>query len=130
MKDFDIIRAENREHGDREFTLLGREFRFKPYLPAGVFDELTDELTNADWEAAFHRIMAADVLEPGQTITWSEVRDEKERPLSIYELVLVLNHVREVTSGRPTEPSSDSTLSPLRRGTSSTENSPSPAAAT
>lgn len=123
MRDFDVVRAENREHGDRRFKIGGQEFEFRAYS--------SPELYAATWVAEndLEWLAAADAFILGVLITsdkekWVKVRaTDAAEPLSFTDVRDVMDFVLEVTSGRPTVPSSDSSDTSSERGTSSTAKS-------
>lgn len=130
MHNYDDVRAEKRKNADRKFTVLGKVFTFREYLPRNVLDPLIEVSggSDAEWFVVADKLMVETLLEPGHEKEWQEVVDEKERPLSIYELRELIFYVIEIAAGHPTEPSSVSSTTPRARGTSSTEKSPSPVA--
>lgn len=130
MHDFDEVRERNRLNSDRKFKLLGRTFTFREYLdPLTLAPVRVIGLSDEEWLKVADDVMVEALLEPGHADDWAAVRAEKEKPLSIFEIGQIMEHIQEVTSGRPTQPSSVSSTTPSRRGTTSTEKSPSPAGA-
>lgn len=128
MYDLDLIGAENREQADRAFRIGGTDFTFRAYLHPSVAVDLDGSLTDAEWLAKADEIITTKILENGQEDAWAKVRSaDAERPISVYEISSIIQHAISVTSGRPTPPSSASSPTPSRRGTSSTEKSASPA---
>lgn len=125
MQDFDLIGAENREHADRTFRIGGQEFTFRSYMHPSILIELENAKSDEDWLKKADKFMVENILEPGQEKAWAAVRDIKaERAISVYEMASIIQHAVSVTSGRPTQPSSDSSPTPSRPGMSSTEKSP------
>jgi hypothetical protein len=77
-------------------------------------------LDDAELLATLDDVFLNDLLEPGQDDKWFRVRArENPAPPDLRDLVAVLNYVTEVTSGRPTEPSSDSSGAQSKNGTES-----------
>ena len=121
MRNFDEIRAE-REGYEREFQIGGETFVVKPYVHPAAFLEL--QLANGDYEF----LDLADELIPGEMLEgadakkrWLKARDRKNpKPLSIRDVVTVVNFIQEATSGRPTVPSNGSSPTPTANGTGST----------
>lgn len=122
MYDLDIIGAENREQADRTFRIGGKDFTFRKALHPEVAFALNVQLDDAEWLAKADEIVTTRILEDGQEENWKAVRSvEAERPVSVYEISLIIQHAITVTSGRPTPPSSASPTTRSTRGTNSTE---------
>jgi hypothetical protein len=131
LKDFDISRFEN-INSERVFKIGGHEFTFRAKIPA---DAVARYVSATQTTGNFVEVVAsADAvilaaLDPGQEATWGAVRaSDAAEPLNVIDLQEVVDHLFEVTSGRPTVRPSDSSPTPSRPGTSSTADSPSLAA--
>lgn len=129
MRDFDVVRAESREHGDRRFKIGGREFRFKAYSSPELYARTWTANSDLEWlEAADAFILS--VLEPSCVDDWHAVRaTDAAEPLSFTDVRDVLDYVLEVTSGRPTDRPNGYSDTPSVPGTKSTVTSPLPAEA-
>lgn len=129
MRDFDVVRAENREHGDRRFKIGGQEFEFKAYSSPELYAATWVAENDLEWLAAADAFILA-VLVDADKDKWVAVRaTDAAEPLSFTDVRDVMDFVLEVTSGRPTVPSNDSSDTPSERGTTSTAKSSFPVAA-
>lgn len=128
MYDVDAVREANRQNADRKIKVLGKTLTFREYLHPLALAPLREPMGDPEWLKLADKLIVEEFLEPGHEAEWKAIREEKGKPLSIYEIGEILEHIQAVTSGRPTSPSSASSTTPSRRGTSSTEKSPSEAA--
>lgn len=131
--DFDTRRA--LPEREASFTIGGERFTYTPRaaadLIAAYFDASNDvgsPTRNADVLEAADALICS-MLAPGQPETWQRVRSPTSKdPLTIRDVQMVADRMLEVMTGHPTEPSSGSGTTRERSGTSSTDESPSPAA--
>lgn len=127
MKDFDVVRAENREHGDRRFKIGGHEFAFKAYSSPELYAATWSANDDLEWLKAADAFIVS-VLEPADQEQWAKIRAvDAAEPLSFTDVRDVMDFILEVTSGRPTAASNGSSGTPSAHGTKSTGNLPSKA---
>ncbi len=102
MRDFDVVRAENREHGDRKFKIGGESFEFQAYSSPELYAATWTADSDMAWLAAADAFIES-VLVPTDKKKWVKVRKTSaDAPLSFADVRDVMDHVLEVTSGRPT----------------------------
>ena len=135
MKDFDALRSE-REQRDRSFRIAGRDFRFRPAIPAQTYSlylELMDKMSEGRWpEASFETLNATmvDLLELDDREAWADVLAASNgNPISFEDIADIIDYCVSVQTGRPTAPRSPSSPTGGSGSTKSTDASDSPAAA-
>ncbi len=120
MRDFDIDRA-TREEADHQFRIGGEDFTFRAYVHPEDLVRMQNAITDADFLKVTDEVFPGSLLEPGQEKKWAKVRSrENPKPLSVTDIVGVINYVSQVATGRPTEQSSDSSATSSPTGTAST----------
>ena len=128
-----MVRAE-RVNPDRRFKIAGREFTFRPSIPADDMAAYEDGmLAGGATSKELLQVMDGFIvscLEPGQEETWREARRAHENghgevAITAGDLDEVIRHMIEVTTGRPTGRRSDSGEKQSSTGTGSTDASPS-----
>jgi len=123
VKDFDIIRAE-RVNPDRSFRIGGEEFTFAAVVSASVAASYEDIVTDPK-RSSSEALEAMDdfvlsMIPPEQHPKWKAIRNRTgDDALSTDDIVEVLRHITEVTSGRPTVQSGDSSGQQSKPGTAS-----------
>lgn len=130
MRDFDVSRyASVTDETARQFKLGGHTFTFRQHASPDLYAAMW----SADSDATF--LKAADAFMENMLVgefdldAWAKARSpENEHPLSITEIIDITDYVLEVATGRPPKPSVGSSTTQSPRGTSSTEQSLSPAA--
>jgi hypothetical protein len=138
-KDFDALRKQ-REQRERSFTIAGREWHFRPALPAETYSlylELMDQMSQGRWPSGAFDILNGTILallEDGEQEAWEEIVAVRNgNPLSFEDLSDVIDYCVGIQTGRPTQPRSPSGTTGGSGGTSSTDGSglrevPAPAA--
>lgn len=113
MKDFDADRHE-REQRDRQFTIGGETFTFRPSVaPESLLPyhrAITGEYvpTEDDWIKIYDEAVVA-LLEPGQAEAWQRARDVNAAiPLNAKDISDLLQWLLEQQTGRPTGRTSES----------------------
>lgn len=132
--DFDTRRAHPQT--EASFTIGGERFTYTPQAAADLIAAYFDASNNVGSPTRNGDVLkAADelicsMLPESQHEQWRHVRGTalKPNPLTIRDVQMVADRMLEVMSGHPTEPSSASGTTRERSGTSSTDESPSPAA--
>jgi hypothetical protein len=134
MKDFDALRSE-REQRERTFKIAGREFRFRPAVPAekySLYLHLADQQSKANWPEESFEIMNGtilELLEPESRDAWNEViSNHLDHPISLLDMDQIIQHCVAVQTGRPTTPLSPSGTQGGSGSTTSTDASASAAA--
>ncbi len=129
MQDFDVIRAERRAQrdGDREFKVGGKTFKFAAYSSPDLYANVQLAVSDPEWLEAADAFMDSVLETPQGKKDWKAVRNGAKEPLSFTDIRAVMDHVVEVTSGRPIEASNGSSPGSSDSGTSST--APAPATA-
>jgi len=132
VKDFDTLRSQ-REQRERTFKIAGREFQFRPALPAQTYSlylELMDKMAEGHWpEGSFDTLNATmlALLEPDYRDVWAEaIGDGGANPVSFEDIAEIIDYCVSVQTGRPTKPPSVSTASGGNASTRSTDVSDSP----
>lgn len=129
-KNFDEQR-EARVHRDREFTIAGERFTIKAAVrPETIaeWDRVTTDTPSDDGIQACERIVES-FLGDQQYALWQQLRasDLDGNPISVEDMVAVVQWMVEANTGHPTAPPVSSTRGPqVTDTTSSTEPSPSP----
>lgn len=125
MKDFDLDLALVSED-DRTFNLRGTKFTFKPRVAAEDLARYEDARFNPE-KSSLDVLEEADKLVStclnGQQADWTKLRKEGDPPLSFQDINGVIEHMLEVTSRRPIEPSGVSGATRSPGGTTSKEKS-------
>jgi hypothetical protein len=123
VRDFDIDRA-TREDSDRQFRIGGEDFTFRAYVHPEDLVRIQNAVTDGDFLGVTDEIFPTSLLEAGQEKKWAKVRSrQNEKPLSVTDIVAVINYIATVATGRPTEQSSDSSATSSPTGTASKGNS-------
>lgn len=133
-KNFDAARGE-RARRDRGFTIAGETFSIKAAVRPEViaeWDAVTTDTPSEDGIAACERIVESFLETPEQYRRWTELRASEldGNPISVEDLVAVVQWMVEANTGHPTEPPASSTRGPqVTDSTPSTVASPSPVGA-
>lgn len=134
MKDFDALRSE-REQRERTFKIAGREFRFRPALPAqqySLYLELMDQMSAGRWpEGSFDTLNGTilELLDEDSRVDWEVVLAERGgNPISFEDMADVIDYCVAIQTGRPTQPRGLSGSSGGNGSTRSTDGSGSQAA--
>lgn len=117
-----------------EFVVGEKTFRFRKGVEQETIDSYFDEIDNT--EAGSASLLAKldetilRFLVPGQEEDWNAVRHEIEQPVLVGDMMGIVSYMMAVMTGRPTVRLSGSGDTPGQPGTSLTDPSPSPEAAT
>ncbi len=127
VQDFDVIRAERRAQrdGDRKFKIGGKTFEFAAYSSPDLYASVQLAMTDPEWLEAADAFMESVLETPAAKKDWKAVRNGgAKQPLSFTDIRQVMDHVVEVTSGRPIAASNGSSPGSSDSGTSSTAPAP------
>lgn len=129
MKDFDELRRE-REQRERSFRIAGREFFFRPALPAAQYSlylELMDKMREGRWpEGSFETLneTVLQLLEEESRDHWRvTIAENNGNPVSFEDIADVIDYCVAVQTARPTKPRSLSGSTGESGGTPSTDGS-------
>ena len=116
MKDFDELKA-----AERTFLVGGETFKWCDVRPE-VLTGFSADSTNGDDADATWRLMDAQILlfiEPDEHERWQTLRARDEQPVTVRQLVAILNWLMEEQTARPTETPSPSDAGPGRTAATS-----------
>lgn len=109
MRDFDVARTERLQR-ERTFKIGGETFNYRAaVLPEDLlaWDQRHDKIGQEFLDVVDETVLA--FLEPGQAAKWTAIRQQRENPVNIQDIVDVIAWLFEEQVGRPTGPSSAST---------------------
>lgn len=128
MKDFDATRTPPTED-ERKFLIGGVEFRRRSGVRPEVlasFDGIQKD-SNPGTVIGIIDKLIVDMILPEDVPKWRELRDREEDPVTLFDLNSVAEWLVEQEADRPTKQPEASSLGLGPTGTSSTEDSSSPA---
>ena len=133
-KDFDALRT-RQEQRDRNFIIGGREWHVREAIPARTVTEyvrVAQQISRSTWPDDTYDVLNGSILtclEPSDHEAWREmVANGGSHPVTVNEMLAIMEHCIEATAERPTSPPSPSGTTGGSGTTTSTDGSGSPAA--